>query len=59
MNEQKKPGVGVSVIIIEKDKILLGKRKGSHREGTLVTDKNPIAVTNDIFEKKILYNFAF
>lgn len=30
----KRPGVGLSVIIIKEDKVLLGKRKGSHGEGT-------------------------
>lgn len=34
MTEQKQPQVGVSVIIIKENKVLLGKRKGSHGSGT-------------------------
>ena len=34
MEEQKRPKVGVGVIIIKDDKVLLGKRKGSHGEGS-------------------------
>lgn len=33
MNEQQRPKVGVGVMILKDEKILLGKRKGSHGEG--------------------------
>lgn len=32
--EEKRPSVGISIIILNKGKILLGKRKGSHGTGT-------------------------
>jgi 8-oxo-dGTP diphosphatase len=78
----ERPKVGLSLIIIKDNKILLGKRKGSHGQGTWafpgghleggesfsdclireneeetglkieITDKNPFAITNDIFEKE-------
>ena len=33
MNENKKPLVGIGVILTKENKILLGKRKGSHGDG--------------------------
>ncbi|MEK7179843.1 MAG: NUDIX domain-containing protein [Patescibacteria group bacterium] len=33
MNEEKRPYVGIGVMILKEGKILLGKRKGSHGEG--------------------------
>ncbi len=33
MAEEKRPKVGVSVLVFKNNKVLLGKRKGSHGEG--------------------------
>jgi 8-oxo-dGTP diphosphatase len=33
MNEQKKPKAGVGIMILKDDRVLLGKRRGSHGEG--------------------------
>lgn len=30
----ERPGVGVAVIVLKEDKVLLGKRKGAHGDGT-------------------------
>ena len=76
---EKRPKVGVGVIIIRDNKVLLGKRKNAHDAGTWappgghlewfesfadcacreakeetgleieLIDKNPVAVTNDLF----------
>jgi len=34
MTKEKRPKVGTTVIVLKDDKVLLGKRKGSHAEGT-------------------------
>ena len=34
MSETKRPKIGVGVIVVKDDKVLLGKRKGSHGEAT-------------------------
>lgn len=34
INSQRKPLVGVGVMILKENKVLLGKRKGAHGEGT-------------------------
>jgi 8-oxo-dGTP diphosphatase len=32
--EEKRPKVGVGIIVLQEGKVLLGKRKNSHGEGT-------------------------
>jgi len=34
MDNQKRPKVGLAVIVMKEDKVLLGKRKNAHGEGT-------------------------
>jgi 8-oxo-dGTP diphosphatase len=34
MTKEKRPKVGTAVIVLKDDKVLLGKRKGSHASGT-------------------------
>lgn len=45
----ERPGVGLSIILMKDNKVLLGKRKGSHGEGTWAFPGGHIELFEEIF----------